>query len=617
MKKITGLTGLFTVIALVLANTLFAQPDRWQQRAEYDMDIKMNVKKNTYKGKQKLTYYNNSPDVLTKVYYHLYFNAFQPGSMMDVRSTTIKDPDPRVRDRISKLKEDQYGYQKIKSLTQDGQKVKFEVVGTILEVELAKPIQPNSKTIFEMEWKAQVPLQIRRSGRDNKEGIRYSMTQWYPKLCEYDYQGWHANPYIGREFHGVWGDFDVKITIDSDYMIGSTGVLQNAQEIGKGFQDAEKAFTPSKKKKLTWHFRGENIHDFAWAADPDYTHVTAQVPDGPTLHFFYQKGEETKEWEKLPEYTIKAFEYISKNFGKYPYPVYSVIQGGDGGMEYPQATLITGHRKLRSLVGVTVHEVFHSWYQMILGTNESLYAWMDEGFTTYGSNITMAHLFEPNPDGVHAGSYNGYYYLAKSGLEEPMSTHSDHYERNLAYSLASYSKGAVLMAQLGYIIGQDNLEKGILKYFDTWKFKHPNVNDFIRVMEQQSGLELDWYKEYFVFTTKTIDYNIKAVAANAKKKKRTDITIHREGLMPMPIDVMVTYADDTKELFHIPLRIMRGEKPVEDTSIKTTTLEDWAWTNRDYTFTIKKKLEDVVKIEIDPSNRLADIKGKDNIWEKE
>ena len=206
----------------------FAQPDRWQQRVKYNMNIDMDVHSNQFRGTQKLEYSNNSPDTLYKVFYHLYFNAFQPGSMMDTRSRrqgTIlngnrPDWDGRVKDRILNLKPEEQGYQKIISLKMNGRPQTFNVLETILEVKLDKPILPRSKVVFDMQFEAQVPLQIRRSGRDNPmTKVRYSMSQWYPKLCEYDYEGWHPTPYVGREFYGVWGDFDVNITIDKNYLI--------------------------------------------------------------------------------------------------------------------------------------------------------------------------------------------------------------------------------------------------------------------------------------------------------------------------------------------------------------------------------------------------------------
>uniref|UniRef100_UPI0035940487 M1 family metallopeptidase n=1 Tax=Aquiflexum sp. TaxID=1872584 RepID=UPI0035940487 len=361
IKKIVTSVLLMTVFGAF--SLLNGQTDRWQQKVKYDMDITMDVNKNIYKGNQKLQYTNNSPDTLSRAFYHLYYNAFQPNSMMDVRSRTIADPDRRVLDRIQSLSPAEIGYLKVSSVLMNGKKVDFEHVETILEVNLHEPILPGQTVVFDMEFEGQVPLQVRRAGRDNAEGIRYSMSQWYPKMAAYDVRGWHANPYIGREFYGNFGDFDVKITIDKSYTLGGTGYLQNANEIGHGYEDAGVKVAKRKENMLTWHFFAPNVHDFMWAADPKYTHEKVKMKDGPMVHFLYVKNEKTAEnWGKLKDYTVNAIQYMSDNFGKYPYEQYSVIQGGDGGMEYPMSTLITGHRNLRSLVGVTVHELIHSWY---------------------------------------------------------------------------------------------------------------------------------------------------------------------------------------------------------------------------------------------------------------
>ena len=217
--------NLITFICFLIITVVAGQNNTsyWQQQADYTMDIDMDVKTFQYKGKQKLVYTNNSPDELTHVYYHLYFNAFQPNSQMDIRSRTIKDPDGRIQDRISKLSPNEIGYIKVKSLKQDGKPLTFKTVGTILEVKLARPIKSGKKAVFEMIFDGQVPKQIRRSGRNSKEGVALSMTQWYPKMAEYDFEGWHTPPYIGREFHGVWGSFDVTLHIDKTYVVGGTG----------------------------------------------------------------------------------------------------------------------------------------------------------------------------------------------------------------------------------------------------------------------------------------------------------------------------------------------------------------------------------------------------------
>ncbi|OIQ23454.1 M1 family metallopeptidase [Lacinutrix sp. MedPE-SW] len=572
-----------------------AKSTYWQQHVDYKMEIDMDVNNYQYQGKQTLVYTNNSPDVLNKVFYHLYFNAFQPGSEMDARLQSIKDPDGRMMEevngekvsRISSLKPNEIGYIKVNTLKQNGKNVKHETVGTILEVTLNNPIQPGESVTFDMDFNAQVPVQIRRSGRNNKEGVALSMTQWYPKLSEYDFEGWHAYPYIGREFHGVWGDFDLKLTIDKDYVVGGTGYLQPNPKI--------------KGNKKTLHFKAPNVHDFTWAADPDYIHDTMQVPNGPMLHFYYKKdlpAENLQFWKDLQPKTVEMMQYFSEHIGKYPYEQYSVIQGGDGGMEYAMCTLITGKRKFGSLMGVTAHELAHTWFQFLLATNEGKHEWMDEGFTSYISDHAMDYINKKNADNPAASAYRGYTYLAtKEGLEKPQTTHADRYETNTAYGITAYNKGSVFLSQLGYVIGENNLKQTLKQYFNDWAFKHPTPNDFIRVAEKVSGLELEWYLTDWTQTTNTIDYGVKSVNGNT-------VTLERIGLMPMPIDLEVTYIDGSTEAIYIPLASMRGEKPTT-----ATTIKDWAWAYPTYTFETKKAVK---TIQIDPKNLMADIDKTNN-----
>ncbi|MDX1783390.1 MAG: M1 family metallopeptidase, partial [Aequorivita vladivostokensis] len=485
MKQL--LTGFFFIAVFFSA---FAQNNNsyWQQEVDYKMTVDMDVKTFQYKGTQELKYTNNSPDTLTKVFYHLYFNAFQPGSEMDVRSRTIADPDGRVMDRISKLSPSEIGYIKPTLFTQNGVAADYTIKGTVMQVLLNKPILPGESTVFNMNWDAQVPLQIRRSGRDSSEGVALTMTQWYPKIAEYDFEGWHADPYIAREFYSVWGDYDVTITIDADYTIGGTGYLQNPAEVGHGYTLPGQKWMKPKKGKYTWRFLAPDVHDFAWAADDEYIHDTYPGPNGVTLHFFYKNDPEIAEnWKNLQPKTAALMEFFNEHIGEYPYEQYSVIQGGDGGMEYAMSTMITGQREFGSLVGVTAHELAHSWFQFVLATNESKHEWMDEGFTSYISDEAMNYVMEENKPNPHAGSYRSYFYMATSGAEQPLSTHADRYATNRSYGINAYSKGSVFLTQLGYVIGPENLSKTLKRYYSDFKFKHPTPNDFIRTAEKVSG----------------------------------------------------------------------------------------------------------------------------------
>lgn len=589
----------------------FAQQGYWQQKVKYVMDVDMNVQSNQFTGKQKLEYWNNSPDTLTKIFYHLYWNAFQPGSMMDNRSRRQgeisingkPDWDPRVRGRIDSLKPDEIGFQKVKSLKLNGVPQKFEELETILMVPLTRAILPGQKVVLDMEFEAQVPLQIRRSGRDNPTTkVRYSMSQWYPRICAYDKAGWHPTPYVGREFYGPFGEFEVNISIDRNYILGGTGYLKNANQIGFGYETAGVKPVIPATEKLTWKFTASNVHDFMWAADPEFIHKTRVIKDGITLHLLYKTaGKKVEDWENILVQAEKAYPFMEKQFGAYPYKQYSFITGGDGGMEYPMATLLASP-------GAWLHEWFHSWYQGVLATNESLYPWMDEGFTSYGENIVSVWLKNGNRDTANLADYNSYYKLARSNFEEPLATHADHFNTNAGYSIASYSKGAVFLEQLGYIVGASRRDKILLDYYNTWKFKHPNVDDFIRIAEKISDMKLDWYKEFWVNSTKTIDYAIDNVWEDNGKIK---IRLRNKGLIPMPVDLVVTREDGKQELYYIPMDLMYGMKP-EENAMPRKVCPVWRWTSETYVIATDLKKEDIATIEIDPSQRMADVNRQNN-----
>jgi hypothetical protein len=627
MKKLLGLIALF----LFSVNIATAQADRWQQHISYNIKAVLDVNTNIIKGTEEIVYTNNSTDTLRKVYFHLYWNAFQPNSSMDVRSRELgkntmtnrrgdvmKDWDARVTDRIQKLTPTEIGYQRVSAITINGKAQKLIEHETILEVQLTNPIAPKNSAKLSLVFESQVPKQIRRTGRDNAEGVRYSMSQWYPKMVEYDYQGWNTNPYIAREFHGVWGNFDVSLQLDKNYTVAATGVLQNPNAVANA------------QGLKTWNFKGNNIHDFVWAADDQFKHLSKLVRKGLTIHVYYKEKDAKSDsaWANILYAAEKVLPYIEKNFGAYPYPQYSFIQGGDGGMEYAMATLIKGPS-----LGTVFHEWMHNWYQQVLGSNESLFAWMDEGFATFAES-KVSRWYDANAAAqspfisekakaqvlasvekakldlplTQAGSYAGYMALAKSGLEEPASTHADHFNTNYAYSNAAYSKGATLLGILGYVIGDSVRDAVLLNYYNTWKFKHPNANDFFRVAEKTSGLQLQWLKEYWMNSTKTIDYGLNDIQAG---NNTAIISIQRLGKLPMPIEVLITYKDGTSELHYMPLDLMLGGK-VSEGPVNQIVHPAWQWVAPTYTFETSKPLSALKSIEIDPSYRMPDLNRSNN-----
>ena len=619
MKK-----SILAICGLALALSAQAQDNHWQQQADYQMNVTMNVKNFQYKGVQKVTYINNSPDTLTTVFFHLYFNAFQPNSEMDANLQTLPDPDGRMatnvgtpqrpiyESRIAKLTPDEIGYLRVKKLTQDGVPATISHESTILKVTLPTPILPHSRTVLGLDFEGQVPVMIRRAGRNSPDGVALSMAQWYPKMVAYDHKGWHTTEYLGREFYGVWGNFDVKITLDKTYLVGASGVLQNPNEIGFGYEDKGVKVPTTKAATKTWHFIAERVHDFTWAADPQYVHDKHQLADGKIIHFIYKKYKDT--WKQIQEPMLKVFDYYNQLVGKYPWPQYSFIQGGDGGMEYAMCTLMVGNEKYERLVGTAAHELAHAWFQHLLATDEAAYPWMDEGFTSYIEYLAEHQILKTkktaNP---FESAYKGYFGLVKSGFQEPTITHSDRFATNYAYSVTAYYKGLLFLTQLDYLMGNEALQKTLKRYYNEYAFKNPTPNDFIRIAEKVSGMQLQWFLNEFMETDHTADYAISKVEGKGNK---TEVTLKRVGRLPLSIDLWVTDKAGNIRYVYVPLRMNYAEKPNTYPAYPRTVLPAWGWGNPTYTFTLDMPLEDIKSITLDPENKSVDTDKENNSFSK-
>ncbi|MBS1573392.1 MAG: M1 family metallopeptidase [Bacteroidetes bacterium] len=612
MKKI------FSIILIGITVIINAQKNAYyQQFASYKIDVDVDANNFSYQGKQEITYENNSPDELKVVYFHLYWNAFKPNSMMDQRvSSQGKNGDSRLQQngisRLASIPKTEEGTQNIHFIKQNGKNLKFDIQETIMKVELAEPLKPNSKTTFTMEWDAVIPKQIRRSGRNNTEGIAMTMTQWYPKIVEYDYDGWATFDYIGREFHAPFANFDVTIKIDKDYIIGAGGTLENPEEV-KGYSNSSNVLADN-QNKATWRWTAKNILDFAWAADKDYTVDSFTIVDGPKVYLVYQKNDKTIYWEQSKPYIEKYFQLMNATFGRYVYPSYAFVQGGDGGMEYGMCTMILGEaKKLEDLCGLMFHEGSHSWYQQMLATNESMRPWMDEGFTSYAESFVMDRLFppiqpQPNP---FVNTINNYRKFVKSGKEEPAVWLGDHHDDGKAYTFSTYVKGELFLVQLGYIVGEPALSAIMKEYYQQWKLKHPTDRDFMHIAQKISGMDLKWFQHYWINTTKTIDYAIKEIKFEGKS---TTVTLINKGGVPMPIDFSILTNDKKVINYYIPTNLTHVWKK-KDVIGDFKTLDYWAWTQPEYTFVIPYPKEQLTALGIDFSQRLADVNLEDNYYE--
>jgi len=594
----------FLFFALVFTLSINGQ-NSWQQNANYKIYIDVDVKKNTFKGSQEVLYTNNSPDTLNKVFFHLYFNAFRPESDMAERLNNGDDNNRRFDVNIKDLEPHEYGQLKVNNLKQDGLNIDSFVSDTILEVTLTNPILPGESSLFTMNFNGQIPITIRRAGRDSPMGVKYSMAQWYPKISEYDYEGWNTAPYTGREFHGVWGNFDVTIKIDKDFIVAASGYIQETDP------NNNKLGYLSGKKRV-WNFKAPKVHDFTWAADSEYIHDIYPGPNGVKLNFYYKNDPKIiANWKTLQPVTAELMDFFNNYIGEYPYKQYSVVQGGDGGMEYSMLTLLNYGEELIPLISVTSHELAHAWFQGVLATNEMNHAWMDEGSASYFGELAESHVFNIDFHPIFTERpYQDYISLATSGQEMPLATNANRFKFNRAYEDAAYDKGFVFLSQLNYIIGEKAFEKTIKNYFDKYKFTHPLPNDLRRVAEQSSGILLNWYLTDWTQTTNQIDYAIKNVES---RKKKSVITLERIGLMPMPLEILVRYKDGNEEFYYIPISLMRGEKSKPEYADKWIQLEDWSWAYKKYEFEIKSKMESIKSIDINPTGLLADIDTSNNI----
>ena len=591
------------LLFLLLTSYSFGQ-NYWQQEANYKIFVDINVKNNRYKGNQEIVYTNNSNDTLNKIFIHLYFNAFKASSDMAERLVSGDDINTRFDINLKELKPEEEGYLDVFNLKQDNTDVDSFVSDTILEVTLANPLVPGQSSIFSMDFKGQVPITIRRAGRDSPMGVKFSMAQWYPKISEYDYEGWNTAPYTGREFHGVWGDFDVNIKIDKDYIVAASGYLQKTDQLNP------KLGVKSGNKRI-WNFIAPRVHDFTWAADPDYIHDVYPGPNGVKLNFYYKNDPKIVEnWRALQPITAELMKFFNENIGTYPYKQYSVVQGGDGGMEYSMLTLINYGDEFVPLVSVTSHELAHAWFQGVLATNEMNHEWMDEGAASYFGDLAESFVLKTDFYRSIMSSYGRYIGLANSGMEMPQSTNANRYKFNRAYESTAYSKGFVFLSQLRYIIGNESFKKTIKNYFNTYKFTHPLPNDFRRIAEQSSGILLNWYLTDWTQTTNKIDYAIHKVE---KSNKKSIITLKRIGLMPMPLEVLVKLKDDTEEFYYIPITLMRGEKKRPTYAERWTQVKDWSWAYKNYILEIDHELESIQSININPTGLIADSNSLNDI----
>jgi len=610
-------------------------PDYWQQDIQYKIKARLNEKTNIVSATEELTYYNNSPDVLTFVYFHLYQNAFQPGSYLDNLNKNNK-----VKPK--------YGHYEafkectvVEKMSDESGDLKTELDNTIMKVYLSKPLKSGDSVKFNIAFKSYFDNGSirRRMKMFNAYGYKhYDCVHWYPRISVYDSKfGWTTDQHLGKEFYGDFGSFDVELNMPNNYIVEATGELQNPKEAlpdslrkklaianfkNKPLEEAPSVIIPYDTSiRRTWIYHADNVHDFAFTADPTYRIGEAEW-NGIKCIAVAQEPHAAK-WQNAADYTAKIIKTYSENIGMYVYPKMVVADARDG-MEYPMLTLDGGlDPDYRSLLA---HEVGHNWFFGQVGNNETYRAALDEGFTQFLNSFaletidTTIMITDPpksfwlrefkKPDLVRDRVvYNAYMYSAMQADPSTLNTHSDDFNGALGHGGGYrnvYFKTATMLYNLQYVLGDELFWKAFRNYFSQWKIAHPYFEDFRNSIIQYTKVDLNWFFDEWLETSKRLDYGIKCIS-KGRKQDEYIIKFVRKEKMQMPIDFSVYSKDSTKYDFHIP----------NDWFVKKTTatvLPKWfGWDKIQPTYnatvTIPKGIQNVV---IDTSNRLADFYMLDN-----
>jgi Peptidase family M1 domain len=585
-------------------------PDYWQQRVDYRIRASLDPERQELSGRETIHYVNRSPDRLPYLWFHLEQNICEPGSV-----TNQLDQPPLVflGSTFDFSCKGGRGGLTLESITLLGRPLPHAVFGTTMRVDLPRPLLPGAALSVEVVWRFPVPEY--GAGRMGRDGTLYELGQWYPRVAVYDdVRGWNHEPYIGAgEFYLEYGSFDVAITVPAAYVVAATGVLRNPVEVLTALQRArlaragasdtaiaiiraDEAGDPSRTRPrqrgtLTWRFRADSVRDFAFAAAPNFR-WDASAWRGISVHTFYRPTAAL--WVEANRMVREGLRYYSEQWYHYPYPHISSIEGPIEGMEYPMMTFDPSGPERIDLQWVLAHELGHQWVPMVVGSNERLYPWMDEGFNTFIDLANAARYFrgEPYGDSIEVHPLHLYQDHAIPGLEQPLINRPVEV-RDLFWG--GYQKPALMMQLLRYkVLGKDRFDPAFREYLRTWAFRHPTPADFFRIMRDQSGQELDWFWRAWVFTTARLDQAVDSVVS---RDDVTEVHLSSRGTMVMPVELLVTLVDSAGRV-----------------ELRTAALPVDMW-NLGSRFVYRLRVPGTVrKVLVDPDEALPDTDRHNNTW---
>ncbi|HET7024608.1 MAG TPA: M1 family metallopeptidase [Gemmatimonadales bacterium] len=579
-------------------------PKYWQQRADYAIDVALDPATDLVRGSETITYHNNSPDALPYLWMQVEQNICTPKSI----TNQLHQPPLVFQDATFDFSCQGFaGGDSLESVRVNGVAAKYTLYGTTMRLDLAHPLARGAVATIAITWRFKVPPY--GAGRMGHDGTLYELGQWYPRMCVYDdVKGWNHEPYIGAgEFYLEYGSFKVNVTLPASYIVSATGRLLNPLETLTATErarlarartsdttiaiisarEAGTAMTrPHTAGSMTWRYAADSVRDFAIAAAPNWR-WDASGYNGILIHTYYRS--DASLWTEANTMARHAIKYYSEQWLRYPYPHASAIEGPIEGMEYPMMTFDPSGPDRLDLAWTVAHELGHQWTPMLIGSNERLYPWMDEGFNTFIDLGNAASYFKGTPygDSIEVHPLHLYPLHAILGSEQPLITNPVE-SRDLFWT--GYQKPALMMQTLRYqVLGTTRFDAAFREYLKTWEFKHPTPADFFRLMRDESGMELGWFWHDWIYTTARPD---QAVTAITNADSGSSVTLENKGTMQLPLYLKLTYADGATETDTLPV-------------------EMWNLGPR-YVYRVARGKR-VVKAEVDPGNTLPDTDRSNNV----
>jgi hypothetical protein len=580
-------------------------PKYWQQRADYRITATLDAAKNELRGRETIHYVNHSPDALPYLWLFVEQNLCEPNS---ITNQLNQPPLVFLGTSFDFSCQGFNSAPRLESLTIAGREAKRTRFGTTLRVDLATPLASGAALDLDAIWHFNVPAQ--GGGRMGHDGPLYEMAQWYPRVAVYDdVKGWNHEPYIGAgEFYLEYGDYDVTLTVPNEDIVAATGELQNPEQVLTTAQRQRLALARHSDTTIAiiradeagdvkrsrpaaqhaWHFTARNVRDFAFAAGPGMR-WDASGYDGILIEDLYRP--KADKWGEVNRMGREAIKYYSEQWFKYPYSHATTVEGPVEGMEYPMLTFTPNSPTREDQQWVIAHEFGHEWFPMIVGSNERLYPWMDEGFNTFIDLANAAKYFAGTPygDTIEVHPLHLYAEHAVPGNEQPL-IEKPVEVRDLFWG--GYQKPALMMQMLRYeVLGKDRFDAAFREYIRTWAFKHPTPSDFFRLMRDQSGMELDWFWRDWIFTTARLDQAVDSVARGADGV--TSVHLHNRASMVMPAELSIRFDDGTTSTVKLPVEMWNlGERFVYRVA----------------------GTKPVRAVEVDPRRALPDIDRANNRW---